>query len=50
LTEPAQTKKGRQQTIRGLHAAGRSVDDIVRLTGSPKSAVARHVAQGEAGE
>jgi hypothetical protein len=49
LTDPRRTRKGKVQVILGLHRLGRSVAEIVSMTGSPTRTVMACVAEYEAG-
>ncbi len=49
LTEPRRTKKGKLHMILGLHAAGKSLEEIKEITGSTKNTIQRYVDDFEAG-
>lgn len=49
-TEPRRIKKGRPHFVVALHRAGKSLDEIVALTGAPRASVARCVRSFEAGK
>lgn len=50
LTEPRAIKKGKQHLAVALHRAGKSLDEIVLVTGAPRASVARYVGAFEAGK
>lgn len=50
LSEPKRTKKGKLHVILGLHARGKSVDEIREITGSTKSTIQRHIDDFEIGK
>ena len=43
LSHPRKIRKGRVHLIMSLHRDGRSIDEIREITGSPKSAIQRHI-------
>jgi 3-methyladenine DNA glycosylase Mpg len=50
LSEPKAIKKGKPNLVTALHRAGRSVPEIVALSGAPKARVVRYVAAFESGK
>ena len=49
LSEPRRTAKGKTYLVLALHAEGKTADEICQLTGCPRSALQRYLADYEAG-
>ena len=49
LTEPRRTKKGKVHMVLALHAQGAGVEDIQRMTGTPRRTIERYVVDFETG-
>jgi hypothetical protein len=49
LTEPRRTKKGKLHLVLALHAQGTDVQEIQRLTNSPRRTIERYIADFERG-
>lgn len=50
LSEPRAIKKGKPNLVAALHREGKSLAQIVTLSGAPKASVARYIAAFEAGK